>query len=78
MASYGRQESRQSSFLRICEYGSDTGVFSIDDLMLRDGYLPRRVISLMLEWAFEHREELMADWNRAAEKKPLLPIPPLD
>jgi Domain of unknown function (DUF4160) len=59
------------------KYGSQTGVFSITDLKLIEGKLPRRVISLILEWAFEHRDELMSDWELARMKKPLRDISPL-
>ncbi len=59
------------------KYGSQTGVFSITDLRLAQGQLPKRVISLVLEWAFEHRDELLADWELAWLKKPLRDIPPL-
>lgn len=27
------------------------------------GSLPRRAMALVLEWAAEHRDELMEDWN---------------
>lgn len=60
------------------KYGGQTGVFSIEDLRMIEGQLPKRVISLVLEWAFEHREELMQNWERAEAKKPLTKIPPLE
>jgi hypothetical protein len=59
------------------KYGNQTGVFSIMDLRLIEGALPNRVISLVLEWAFEHRDELMENWELAAAKKPLRKIDPL-
>jgi len=59
------------------KYEGQTGVFTIADLKLVEGKLPKRVISLVLEWAFEHREALMEDWVLAVEKKPLHKIPPL-
>ena len=59
------------------KYGSQTGVFSIAELSLIEGQLPRRVILLVLEWAFEHRDELMEDWELAMAKKALRKIPPL-
>lgn len=59
------------------KYGDQRGAFSIGDLKLIEGSLPKRVISLVLEWAFEHREELMEDWNLAKVKKPLREIAPL-
>jgi hypothetical protein len=42
-----------------------------------EGELPKRVISLVLEWAFEHRDELIQDWELARAKRPLNKIPPL-
>jgi len=59
------------------KYGNQTGVFSIVELKLIEGSLPMRVISVVLEWAFEYRDELMKDWNLAMAKKPLHKIPPL-
>jgi len=41
------------------------------------GHLPKRIVSLVLEWAFEHRDELMEDWELARAKKPLMWIEPL-
>jgi hypothetical protein len=60
------------------KYGEYRGVFSISDLRLIEGYLPKRILSLVLEWAFEHRNELMQDWELAGQKKPLREIPPLE
>lgn len=58
-------------------YGSYKGVFSIHELRLIEGKLPKRVISLILEWAFLHRDELLNDWNLAVKEKPLKKIKPL-
>ena len=60
------------------KYGNQTGVFAIDNLKLIEGQLPKRVISLVLEWSFQHREELMNDWKLAVAKKPLQKISPLE
>ena len=59
------------------KYGNQAGVFSIAELKLIDGSLPKRVISLIIEWAFEHRDELMEDWELVIAKRPLRKIPPL-
>jgi hypothetical protein len=59
------------------KYGNETGVFTIADLRLIEGHLPKRVISLVLEWAFEHRSELMENWELAVAQKPLRGITPL-
>lgn len=36
-----------------------------------EGRLPGRVTSLVLEWAFLHRDELMTDWKLAEQMAPL-------
>ena len=59
------------------KYGEQVGVFSIADLKLIEGSLPNRVTSLVLEWAFEHRDELQEDWDLAMAGKPLRKIDPL-
>ena len=60
------------------KYGEYYGVFSISDLRLIEGHLPKRILSLVLEWAFEHRNELLQDWELAGQKKPLREISPLE
>jgi len=60
------------------KYGGQRGVFSIPELRLIEGHLPKRVIALVLEWAFEHRDELMENWELALARKPLQRIPPLE
>ena len=60
------------------KYGGQRASFSINDLRLLEGGLPSRVTALVLEWAFQHREELLRDWELALAKKPLQPIPPLE
>ncbi len=59
------------------KYGSQRGAFSIEDLRLTEGRLPQRVVSLVLEWAFQHREELMENWRRAERRESLRKIEPL-
>jgi len=60
------------------KYAGRRASFSIKDLRLLEGSLPPRVTALVLEWAFLHRDELMADWDLAMAKKPLKPIDPLE
>ena len=59
------------------KYSGLKAAFSIADLRLIEGELPRRVTAHVLEWAFEHREELMQNWKLAMADKPLRKIPPL-
>ena len=59
------------------KYNEYKAIFTIEDLKMIEGDLPKRVVSLVLEWAFAHREELLEDWNLAVENKPLKNIEPL-
>ena len=59
------------------KYGDQRATFSINDLRLIEGKLPPRVVSLVLEWAFQHREELLENWKRAERKEDLHKIEPL-
>ena len=59
------------------KYAGQTGVFSIAELRLIEGQLPPRVISLVLEWAFHHRDELVDDWRLAQARQALRKIAPL-
>ena len=59
------------------KYGSHRAAFAIDDLQMIEGKLPHRVVSLVLEWAFLHREELKENWHRAKRREKLQKIEPL-
>jgi Domain of unknown function (DUF4160) len=41
------------------------------------GEMSRTALHMLLVWGEQHREELLANWNRARQHVPLLPIPPL-
>lgn len=76
IAMYYKEEHLVPHFHAI--YGGQRASFTIADLRLIEGYLPRRVVSLVLEWAFEHRDELMEDWELVQARKPLKWIEPLE
>ena len=59
------------------KYGDQEASFSIKELQLTDGKLPRRIVTYVLEWAYEHREELLENWKRIETRKPLQKIDPL-
>lgn len=59
-------------------YGGNKGAIRIADFALIEGRLPPRVLGLVVEWAANHREELLADWERARNEEPLNSIDPLD
>jgi len=58
-------------------YGEDEVLIDLRDLSVMRGSLPRRAIALVLEWADEHRVELMEDWNLCSQLQPPKPIKPL-
>lgn len=44
-------------------YGDDEAIYEIQTLRLYAGSLPRRAHNMVLEWADQHRVELMECWN---------------
>lgn len=42
-----------------------------------EGQLPRRALALVLEWAQEHRAELIEDWELCTRNQPPRKIAPL-
>lgn len=59
------------------KYGGQRAAFSISELEMIEGALPPRVVSLILEWAFEHRKELIENWQLAEQHGELRTIAPL-
>jgi hypothetical protein len=59
-------------------YGSDLATIGIRELAVLEGRLPPRVLGLAIEWAAQHTDELLANWARAARRRPLVPIAPLE
>lgn len=43
-----------------------------------EGRFPRRALGHVLEWLELHRDELLANWERARNRQALEPIPPLE
>ncbi len=59
-------------------YGEEEWRIGIQPIRVLTGGSHGRVRSLLLEWAALHQEELLADWVRAQQREPLLPIEPLE
>ena len=59
-------------------YGKYSAKIDIKTLEIQEGKLPRRALGLVLEWAAEHRDELLEDWRLAEDHRPLKPIDPLE
>jgi hypothetical protein len=57
-------------------HGDDRASVSVDGAILA-GRLERRALDFVREWARLHRDELLANWERARHSEPLLPIDPL-
>lgn len=58
-------------------YGGDEALVNIADGTVLRGSLPRTAARLVAEWTELRRDELLANWARAQEPDPLLPIEPL-
>jgi hypothetical protein len=59
------------------KYGEFQAEIDIRTLQILNGELPKRAKTLVLEWADEHREDLMQDWELACQQASLKPIEPL-
>jgi hypothetical protein len=59
-------------------YAEHEAVIRVDTLEVEAGHLPRRPLSLVLEWAVEHRGELWDNWDRVQSRHAIQPIAPLE
>jgi len=60
------------------EYQEYEALFDIRTLEVIKGNLPNRARLLVVEWALEHRQELITNWKNARKPAPLNKIKPLD
>jgi hypothetical protein len=58
-------------------YAEHEAVIDIGELRVLRGGLPRRAMALVLEWAAEHRDELMENWNLCRSMQAPRQIEPL-
>jgi hypothetical protein len=58
-------------------YGEHTITVEIESRHV-SGTFPTRALRLVLEWAGLHRQELLANWERARRREPLVRIEPLE
>jgi len=59
------------------EYNEHKALISINTLGLIEGKLPSKVLSLVVEWAQEHQQELLENWNSIKETGKYHKIQPL-
>jgi hypothetical protein len=60
------------------EYSGHKAEIGIDTLEVLAGTLPRRTLSLVLEWAALHRAELREDWELCRAHRQPCSIEPLE
>ncbi|OHD56165.1 MAG: transcriptional regulator [Spirochaetes bacterium GWF1_51_8] len=59
------------------QYNEFRASVSIEDFSIIDGYLPPRVLGLVIEWAELHQNELTENWNRIKNDGSFTKIEPL-
>lgn len=59
-------------------YGEHEALIDIRTMEVIAGELPRRALALTIEWAVEHRNELMEDWTLCQSKRMPHKIAPLE
>lgn len=59
-------------------YGEHEVLIDIRTLEILKGSLPRRALSMVLEWASLHRKELLEDWALCEARQHPHKIAPLD
>jgi hypothetical protein len=60
------------------EYQGYKAEYSINTLDVLSGNLPPRAHSMVLEWASQHKVELLDNWEKATIPEPLNKINPLN
>lgn len=58
-------------------YNEHEAEFDINTLDIIAGELPKRVRNLVIEWAIDHKDELMEDWELMRNDTKPKPINPL-
>ncbi len=49
------------------KYNEFEGTFSIENFAVLNGKLPSKALSLVIEWASQHQEELLENWTKLTE-----------
>jgi hypothetical protein len=58
-------------------YGKEKIAIEINSLRILEGKFPPRALGLVIEWASQHKDELLHVWELAKNKQPLQKIEPL-
>jgi hypothetical protein len=58
-------------------YGKDSVAVEISSLRVLEGHIRPRALGLVMEWASQHREELLSNWELAKRNQSPKRIAPL-
>lgn len=58
-------------------YGSEKVAIEINTLRILEGHLAPRALGLVIEWAAQHQNELLQNWELAKNKQAPKKIEPL-
>ena len=59
-------------------YGKDGVAIEVNTLKVLEGWIPPRALGLTIEWASQHKEELIQNWELARRNQSLKKIAPLE
>ncbi len=59
-------------------YSAYKAVIAIQDFAILEGDLPPKAVGLVMEWAREHKNDLLKEWDLARKKQSLFQIEPLE
>ena len=59
------------------QYGELEVLIDINTFAVFAGHLPPRALGLVIEWATQHQDELLNNWEKARAQKSLSKIEPL-
>lgn len=58
-------------------YGEYKAAIGIHDLRILEGSMPPKALGLIVEWAAQHKEELLKDWDMVQKNQTPQKIAPL-
>lgn len=59
-------------------YNKQKAIIDLNNLSILQGKLSPKVLSLVVEWAILHQQELRENWERARNQQPINKIEPLE
>jgi hypothetical protein len=58
-------------------YGKEKLAIEIHSLWILEGHIPPRALGIVIEWASQHKYELLSNWELAKSNQPPKKIEPL-